>query len=276
MQIHRRYLVALVAGALLSGWLGVLLNRVTGQDGMEGVGSLVWLLLPVLLPVAVAPRRAGSALGSSFRPGGRDTIAWYALSAAVLPVLAAAALGIGLATDRIELEGMSPARFVTDIAAALVPTLLKNIGEESVWRGLLTEELLRSGAPDAEIDLTVGLAWGLWHLPYYLDFLDDSTVQAVTGSDDRVRLATAGVLATATWAPLFTEVYARTRSVWPGVLMHTAGNVVQNALVTHRGVCIRPGAAPLHHPILGAVPAALTLGAALALRAARVRRRPVR
>ena len=65
------------------------------------------------------------------------------------------------------------------MAASAVATVLKNVAEEGAWRGYLTPALIGRRLPDPWIWLVVGMIWGLWHIPYYLWFLDESLIRSV-------------------------------------------------------------------------------------------------
>lgn len=84
-------------------------------------------------------------------------------------------------------------------------------GEELGWRGYLLDRVLRRTSP-VIATLWVALAWGLWHLPWYL----------AQSTGLRYVLFAAGVIPA---SALFTLVYWKTRSLLPCMLLHSAFDI---------------------------------------------------
>ncbi|TFH97947.1 CPBP family intramembrane glutamic endopeptidase [Micrococcus lylae] len=264
-----------------AGWAGVAVNRAAGRpDSMDSPGSLVWLLSPLAAAAvlrrvrhgAFLPLRPADAVASS---GTHRTLAW-GTAVLVYPAVTAGALGLGRAAGLVDLSRADVAGLGRSIATALGPALVKNLVEESCWRGYLTEELLCAGVGRVPLNLTVGAVWAAWHVPYYLRFLPEADMRAVLDVPRRAFAAVAAGVILA-WTPLYTEVYALTRSVWPGVVMHAVEDAVVNPSAMATGIRYTRAGQWLVSPVVGAVTSAAYTAVGWALgRLGRALRGPVR
>ncbi|BDA63528.1 CPBP family intramembrane glutamic endopeptidase [Actinomyces capricornis] len=257
---------------LSSGWVGLAVNRLAGlPDSMESPATLIWILTPLLAGavLALSDRARRRAYLASWRIGRPSA---YAVALAVFPAATAVALGLGWALGVFGLTGLGA--YGPAVAAAVAPTLMKNIGEEGAWRGYLAPALIARGLPEASVWLLSGAVWGLWHLPYYLFFLDEALIRAVWDAPPIVYALVAIPLCIA-WAPLLTELRLAGRSVWPCVLAHSCANLIQVPLSLGWLPMSTPEAL-LFSPIVGIVHNGIVLGAGLALRRRRRMSRPSR
>lgn len=269
-MIRRSALVGLAgvtAVSLASGWVGVLANRALGRpQDLDGPGAALWLLGPA---AATAVARAADP-----RPGvggwdPRTPLRWYALAIVAYPAMAGAALELGRRCGWVDTADLRPRAAVLSALRSAGPGLVKNLGEESAWRGGLVDGLVRAGASDLQVSLGSGVVWGMWHLPYYLVFLPEQDLRAVLD----VRRGTFALVAAGTmlaWAVPYAELYRLSGSVWPGVVLHTVEDCC-NVLLLDGHVRVEPRYAWLVSPVVGAVSAGLHLGLGLTLRALRRR-----
>ena len=156
------------------------------------------------------------------------------------------------------------------MAANVVGTVLKNVAEEGAWRGYLTPALIGRRLPDPWIWLVVGMIWGLWHIPYYLWFLDESLIRSVWDVPPIV-YALIAIAISICWAPLFTELRILSGSIWPGLIAHSITNLSQIPL-SMGGLPITSGWGLLVSPMVGIIPNAIVLAAGLGLWARRTGR----
>lgn len=269
-------LCVFAAVSVASGWVGAGVNRLLGQENsMESPGTLVWLAAPAVTGLvlrrarrrAFFPRRDADGRGPA---RGTDKALAWGVALTAYPVvtggtlLAARALGLADTSDA-NLSGVG-----ATMAAALVPAVVKNVLEETAWRGYLTEELLQDGVGRRSLILITGLVWGAWHAPYYLLFLPDEQMRQVLDVDRPVFALVAGGVMLG-WTVLFTEVYALTRSIWPCVTMHAVEDSVVNPPVIDSGIRYSPTGQWLLSPVVGIITTAAYAGAGLILR--RLRRR---
>lgn len=252
---------------LASGWVGLAVNRLAGvPDSMESPAALIWILTPLLAGavLALSDREQRRAYLASWRVGRPCA---YLVALAVFPVATAVALVLGSACGALDPTGLGA--YMPAVAAAVVPTLMKNIGEEGAWRGYLAPALMARGLPDARVWLVSGAVWGLWHLPFYLFLLDEALIRAVWDVP-RIVYALAAVVLCICWTPLLTELRLAGRSVWPALLAHSTANLIQVPL-SLGWLPMSTSAVLLFSPIVGIVHSGIVLGAGLALRRRRLR-----
>lgn len=149
--------------SLLSGWAGVLLNELRGHEhAMESPGTLVWIAIPPLLGLGLRRLHSGRFLPRRSQHPDSPTrrVAWAA-ALLTCPIVTAGVVGLAVVTGLADTSQVALAGVGTLMARALVPALMKNLAEETAWRGDLTEELLTEGVGRLRLNQTVGTVWGL-------------------------------------------------------------------------------------------------------------------
>lgn len=271
MSTRRRNLAIFTAVTLSSGWLGAALNRAMGEaQDLDSPGAGLWLVLP--LGATIALRVAGTGWRrTGFAPRLPGALPWYVVGALAFPVVTAATVGVGRLAGWTDTTGLDLRVLAAAFAPALAINIVKNVFEESVWRGYLTEELVQGRPGDVTLYLGVGTVWALWHLPYYLLFLDETTMRTVV---DLPRLPGAVALSATMlgWSVLYTELYRLSGSIWPCVLMHAVEDALVNPLVLDGHLTFAPGGSARVSPITGLLTTAAYAGVGLGLRALRRRR----
>ena len=261
-------LVVFSVVVLGSGWIGLLVDDALGAaHSMKGQGSLVWIMTPLLVGavLALSDPSLRRSYAVSWLPG---RLRAYGVAIGVFPLSFVVAIAVGWAAGVLSPGGLGA--FGSAVAVNVLPTVLKNIAEEGAWRGYLTPGLLRRRLPDPAVWLVVGVVWGVWHLPYYLWFLDESLLRSVLDVPPLV-YALIAVPVTICWTPLFTELRILSGSIWPGLIAHSIANLSQIPL-TLGGLPIKPGWGLLVSPMVGIIPNAIVLAAGLGLWARRTGR----
>ena len=165
------------------------------------------------------------------------------MSIVVYPICAALALIIGLA---IGVTALSAAANVSALLQAasllLVAQLPTNIAEEFGFRGYLAPKLYQRNMNTLVAHILVGLIWGLWHLPY-LTTITPYTTESLTTLLPRFLLGTIAA------SIVYGEIRIRTNSVWPAVLMQSAGGLLIGALMSD-GLIMISSMAWLFNPVL--------------------------
>ena len=257
---------------LASGWIGLLVDDALGTaHSLQGQGSLVWIMTPILVGavLALSDPSLRRSYAASWLPG---KLRAYGVAIGVFPLSFAAAIAVGWAAGWLTPSGLGA--FGGVVAASAVATVLKNVAEEGAWRGYLTPALIGRRLPDPWIWLVVGMIWGLWHIPYYLWFLDESLIRSVWDVPPIV-YALIAIAISICWAPLFTELRILSGSIWPGLIAHSIANLSQIPL-SMGGLPITPGRDLLVSPLVGVIPNAIVAAAGLGLwarRTGRLRRR---
>jgi membrane protease YdiL (CAAX protease family) len=260
-----RNLIVFITAVLLSGWAGraVDLLAVDTTTG-ETPGLLIWIAVPLVLSLFLRAF-AGDGwrdLGIAPRFGGNAR--WYLLSVAVYPAVTLLILATGRSLGSISFDGFSRDALLGGALFALAPMFFKNIFEELAWRGYLTPKLASIGMDGLGGHTIVGLVWGLWHLPYFLFFLDPSLLRSYTSMSLPLFIGLA-LLSMISWALVYGELRLLTGSVWPAVLMHMVEDAFLNELLLEGHIRIAPGMEWLLSPGAGLLNTALftALGVAL-------------
>lgn len=269
-KITVRNLTIFTIVVLLSGWIGHALNVLMDTSSEESLGMLLWLVAPLLATLCLRAFAGDGWYDTGIKPLFRGNVKWYVVSLLIFPVLTLAIISIGNVFGWITLSGFNVSQFLQIFALALIPNFLKNIPEEFVWRGYLTPKLASLKINDFSIYLIVGLIWGLWHLPYYLYFLDSEIIKGFTSLSLEVFIPLC-IVATIAWAIVFVEIWFLTRSVWPVVLMHMVEDAFVNTLVLDSSFQISGGKDLLIHPVIGIISILLYVVVGLSLRKIRLK-----
>lgn len=157
-------------------------------------------------------------------------------------------------------------------ALGVLPQFVKNIFEETAWRGYLAPKVYLLGLNDYVGHVLVGLVWGAWHIPYYLFFLDRSVLQDFTTLDLAAFIPLAIVVMIA-WAMVYGEILLLTNSIWPAVLMHMVEDAFVNQLFMEKHLSIVPGTDWFVSPVNGVVSILLFIAVGVGLNRYRKTRR---
>lgn len=258
--------------ALCSGWIGLLVDNALGiPHSMEAPGTLIWIMTPLLTGavLALGDPSLRRPYAASWRPG---RLRAYGVALGVFPLSFAVAVAIGWAAGWLTPAGLGA--FGGVVAASAAGTVAKNVAEEGAWRGYLAPALIGRKLSDPWVWLISGMIWSLWHIPYYVWFLDEALIRSVYDVPPIV-YALMGVPIMICWAPLFTELRILSGSIWPGLIAHSIANLSQIPL-SMGGLPIAPGRDLLVSPLVGVIPNAVVLAAGLGLwarRGGRLRRR---
>jgi membrane protease YdiL (CAAX protease family) len=178
---------------------------------------------------------------------------------------------LGFMTGWIGFSGFDVKSYAGVFVSLFFVNIVKNVFEESVWRGYLTVKLVKLGLQDVSIYLTAGLVWGLWHAPYYLVFLPAESMYTVLPVD-RITFTLVAVLSMLVWTVMFTELYRLTDSIWPLILLHAVEDALINHLVIDGYIQISAGMEWVISPISGVIPNLMYLGIGLWLRRERIKK----
>jgi membrane protease YdiL (CAAX protease family) len=235
-QLNRhtvRNLVIFTVVLVALGLLGRLVDSQMGAVPGEGPGMTLWILAPLL---ASFPLRAFAGDGwkdLGVNPAFKGNGLWYAVSILIYPVCVVLVVVLGRVFGALSLSG-GIGDGIAIFAGLLIPQLITNILEESGIRGYLAPKLYTLGLNDFVAHAVVGLIWGAWHLPYLSYVLSYSTESLVT-------LIPRFLLGTIAASIVYGEIRLLTGSVWPSILMQTAGGTFIGTLVLGNFVSTRGG-----------------------------------
>jgi len=269
-RITVRNLTIFTIVVLLSGWIGHALNVLMDTSSEGGLGMLLWLIAPLIATLCLRAFAGDGWHDTGIKPLFRGNVKWYVLSLFIFPVLTLLGLFIGDIFGWITFSGFNVSLFLQIFALGLIPNFLKNIPEEFVWRGYLTPKLASLKINDFSLYLIVGLIWGVWHIPYYLYFLDSEIIKGFTSLSLEVFIPLCIVTMIA-WTIVFVEIWFLTKSIWPAVLMHMVEDAFINPLVLDSSFQISGGNDLLIHPVVGIISIMLYTVVGLSLRRIRLK-----
>jgi membrane protease YdiL (CAAX protease family) len=265
-----RNLVIFTIIALAIGWIGVWLDgRLPDQEEEETLGMALWLIAPLIVVILLRTFFGDGWRDAGLRPNFSGNLNWYAIAFLIFPVVTIISMSMGAALGWVDFSGFDAGSYLSLFGTLFVINILKNIFEESVWRGYLTAKLIRLNLSDLSIYLIAGLVWGLWHLPYYLEFLPEEAIYTVLPVS-RIWFAVIAIGSMLVWTIMFTELFRLTGSVWVVVLLHAVEDAVINHLIIDGFVVISAGKEILISPICGIIPTAIYLLIGLMLRQKRI------
>ncbi|MBX2963779.1 MAG: CPBP family intramembrane metalloprotease [Cyclobacteriaceae bacterium] len=270
-KVTIRNLILFIVVALCIGWLGVFIDqRLPDQQEEETLGMAIWLVVPLAVVIVLRTFMGDGWKDAGLKPAIKDNIWWYLVAFFIFPMVTLVTLTIGYAMGWISFLNFDAQPYFSTFIVLLGVNLIKNIFEESVWRGYLTVKLLKLELKDVTVYLIAGLVWGLWHAPYYLVFLPESAIHAVLPVD-RIVFTVVAIINMVVWTIMFTELFRLTNSIWPVILLHAVEDALINHLVIDGHIDIVNNMKIVISPISGILPTLLYLGIGLWLRRKRIR-----
>lgn len=260
---------------VLCGWLGVFVDSfLTEQPEGNTLGMGIWLVLPMLTAIVLILYSKISWKEIGIKPNFKGNVRWYLISVLIFPAVTVTILVIGNAFKWIDLSELNLRTFTGVFFSTILIGFIKNIFEETVWRGFLTSQLVKLNLTDWKIYLLVGSVWGIWHVPYYMMFLPETDMQVVLPVS-RIIFTVVAILTMICWSIMFIELYRITKSIWPCVLLHTVEDSLINPLVISGFISISSGKEIVISPICGVITSLLYLSVGLAIKASRRRQTKV-
>ena len=257
--------------AVICGWIGVGVNNLLGEpSNLEAPGALIFIATPLLCTILLRLFGGDGWKDLPIKPNFKQNTFWYLFAFAIYPVVIGVTLFFGNLMGWVDASKFSIVAYLPIFAAAFWPEFIKNIFEESVWRGYLTVKMEQLTKNEWLIYLVVALVWQIWHLPYYLILLDD-TYLAKFFPYGEVLFVITGFFVIGVWTIMYTEIFFLSRSLWLVVLMHTMEDSL-NPLISEGFVNIPSEYNWLISPSLWIIPLTIYLCVGLYLRKIRKKR----
>ena len=251
--------------AVVCGWMGVGVDKLLGQpSNLESLGALIFISSPILCMVLLRLFGGDGWKDLPLKPNFRRNTRWYLFAIVVYPVVIGITLFVGKLFGWVDVSRFSIAAYFPVFIAAFLPQCLKNIFEESVWRGYLTVKVEQLTQNEWLVYLVVALVWQLWHLPYYLILLDDAYLASFFPFGNVLFVVTSFVVI-GVWTIMYTEIFFLSRSLLLVVLMHAMEDAL-NPLISDGFAVVSPDKALLVSPSFGLIPLLLYLVIGLWLR----------
>ena len=260
-----RNVILLSFVAVVCGWVGVGVDKLLGQpSNLESLGALIFISSPILCMVLLRLFGGDGWKDLPLKPNFRRNARWYLFAIVVYPVVIGITLFVGKLFGWVDVSKFSIAAYFPVFIAAFLPQCLKNIFEESVWRGYLTVKVEQLTQNEWLVYLVVALVWQVWHLPYYLILLDDAYLASFFPFGNVLFVVTSFVVI-GVWTIMYTEIFFLSRSLLLVVLMHAMEDAL-NPLISDGFAVVSPDKALLVSPSFGLIPLLLYLVTGLWLR----------
>ncbi len=257
--------------AVICGWIGVGVDKLLGEpSNLESLGALIFIATPLLCTILLRLFGGDGWKDLPLKLKFKQNTFWYMFAFAIYPVVIGVTLFFGNLMGWVDASKFSIVAYLPIFAAAFWPEFIKNIFEESVWRGYLTVKMEQLTKNEWLIYLVVALVWQIWHLPYYLILLDD-TYLAKFFPYGEVLFVITGFFVIGVWTIMYTEIFFLSRSLWLVVLMHTMEDSL-NPLISEGFVNIPSEYNWLISPSLWIIPLTIYLCVGLYLRKIRKKR----
>lgn len=269
-----RNIAVFVMVVVFSGWIGVLVDSILPEQPKgDTLGMGIWLVLPMLTVITIILMSKFNWKDIGIKPNLEGNTKWYVTSVLIYPVVTVIVLIIGGSTNWIDLSRLDLRALMWAFSSTLLIGFIKNIFEETVWRGFLTSQLVKLNLRDWKIYLIVGFVWGIWHIPYYLFFLLEADLQVVLPVNLAIFIIVS-IMTMTCWSVMYIELYRVTKSIWPCVILHTVEDSLINPLVISGYISIASGKEILISPISGIITSILYLAIGLGIRAYRRHSKP--
>ena len=272
----KRNVIIFAFFSTLCGWIGYVVDKVTGQAHYENIGTeigsgslgmLIWLVTPLICTIFLRSFGGDGWKEAGFSINFNNNKKLYLVSFLVYPLVTMIVIFLGLMTQGIRVTDVKVefTAYLGILLTQIGTQFIKNIFEESVWRAYLTNQLIKLKLSDLKLYLIVGIIWWVWHLPYIMKFLSEREIQN-TLPVGRFTFFLIGMITVACWTVMYTEIFRITKSVWPLVIMHTMEDAVINPLLLLGFVSVEKNQAFLFSLSVGMIPTILYLTVGLAIR----------
>jgi len=257
--------------AVICGWIGVGVDKLLGEpSNLESLGALIFIATPLLCTILLRLFGGDGWKDLPLKLKFKQNTFWYLFAFAIYPVVIGVTLFFGNLMGWVDASKFSIVAYLPIFAAAFWPEFIKNIFEESVWRGYLTVKMEQLTKNEWLIYLVVALVWQIWHLPYYLILLDDAYLAKFFPYGEVLFVIT-GFFVIGVWTIMYTEIFFLSRSLWLVILMHTMEDSL-NPLISEGFVNIPSEYNCLISPSLWIIPLTIYLCVGLYLRKIRKKR----
>lgn len=242
---NERQLISYLAGVIVLGWLGRLVDVLLAGRLAIAPGIALWIASPLLVSLVLRWRnRDWKDLG--IKPRFKKNIRWYLFSLGVFPLVVVVVLLYGGIMHSVEILSWNITSFLQSFLLITPAVLLVSILEEFGWRGYFSPKIYKMDHHDFWDHIIIGLTWGCWYLPYLHELYPAS-------QGHFMQFIVFFLLGSVAVSMVYGEVRLRTKSVWPAVVMHTGARLFGSALLLNGYIQILPGRTLLFSPVEGAL-----------------------
>ena len=251
--------------AISCGWIGVGVNQLLGEpSNLESLGSGIFIASPIVCMVLLRLLGGDGWKDFPLKPRFKQNTRWYIFAIVVYPMVIGITLFVGKLLGWVDVSKFSVAAYFPVFATAFLPVFIKNILEETAFRGYLTVKMEQLTKNEWLIYVVVAFVCQIWHLPYNLIFLDDA-YQATFFPYSKELFVLVSFVVIAVWTIMYTEIFFLSRSLLLVVLMHSMKDAL-NPLISEGFTVISPDKTLLVSPLFGLIPTLIYLAIGLYLR----------
>ena len=251
--------------AISCGWIGVGVNQLLGEpSNLESLGSGIFIASPIVCMILLRLLGGDGWKDFPLKPRFKQNTRWYIFAIAVYPVVIGMTLFVGKLLGWVDVSKFSVAAYFPVFATAFLPVFIKNILEETAFRGYLTVKMEQLTKNEWLIYVVVAFVCQIWHLPYNLIFLDDA-YQATFFPYSKELFVLVSFVVITVWTIMYTEIFFLSRSLLLVVLMHSMKDAL-NPLISEGFTVISPDKTLLVSPLFGLIPTLIYLAIGLYLR----------
>ncbi|SFO33663.1 CAAX protease self-immunity [Capnocytophaga haemolytica] len=267
-----RNVLIFTAVAAFIGWIGGWIDSILPDQGAhtepDTIGAALWIASPLITVILLRTFGGDGWKDMGLTPHLKGNKRWYLLSLLVYPVIYGITIGLGVCFGWADASKFSLSAYLPIFGFWIAFEFIKNIFEESVWRGYLTPKVSLLIKRDWLFYGVVATIVWLWHIPYYLFFLGEDYLNMFFPYG-KVAMALYSLIVAFCWTPLFVEMFFLTRSLWLCIIMHTVEDAL-NPLISGGFVHIPDDKILLISPTYGIIPMTLFLLLGLYLRKRRL------
>ena len=251
--------------AISCGWIGIGVNQLLGEpSNLESLGSGIFIASPIVCMILLRLLGGDGWKDFPLKPRFKQNTRWYIFAIAVYPVVIGITLFVGKLLGWVDVSKFSITAYLPVFATAFLPVFIKNILEETAFRGYLTLKMEQLTKNEWVIYVVVAFVCQIWHLPYNLIFLDDA-YQATFFPYSKELFVLVSFVVIAVWTIMYTEIFFLSRSLLLVVLMHSMKDAL-NPLISEGFTVISPDKTLLLSPLFGLIPTLIYLAIGLYLR----------
>ena len=251
--------------AISCGWIGVGVNQLLGEpSNLESLGSGIFIASPIVCMILLRLLGGDGWKDFPIKPRFKQNTRWYIFAIVVYPMVIGITLFVGKLLGWVDVSKFSVAAYFPVFATAFLPVFIKNILEETAFRGYLTVKMEQLTQNEWLIYVVVAFVCQIWHLPYNLIFLDDA-YQATFFPYSKELFVLVSFVVIAVWTIMYTEIFFLSRSLLLVVLMHSMKDAL-NPLISEGFTIILPDKTLLVSPLFGLIPTLIYLAIGLYLR----------
>ena len=251
--------------AISCGWIGIGVNQLLGEpSNLESLGSGIFIVTPIVCVILLRLFGGDGWKDFPLKPRFKQNSRWYIFAIAVYPVVIGITMFVGKLLGWVDVSKFSIAAYLPVFATAFLPIFIKNILEESAFRGYLTVKMEQLVKNEWLIYLVVAFVCQIWHLPYNLIFLDDAYMATFFPYSKELFVLVSFVVI-AVWTIMYTEIFFLSRSLLLVILMHSMKDAF-NPLISEGFTIISGDKTLLVSPLFGLIPTLMYLAIGLYLR----------